>query len=328
MTIKDVAAAAGVSVATVSRALNAPHTIAPMTLARVTAVIEDMGYTPNKIARSLKVQTSKSVAIVIPDISNPFQVKIIKGAESVLSEAGYTLFIMDTEENPVKEERFLRDLLDRQIDGLLYIPVLTDTKMPAVIGNRDLPVVLIDRFLGNRHDCVRGNNFAGISLLFNYLLSREKKRIAFIGGPEDSLVGHERNEAFRSLVRKYGLSLSPETFLVGDFTAASGYKLAQTLASAIEGIDSVIIANNLMGIGALKSFRDLGIQVPREVELAIFDEIGDLIDPPVTHVRQQSFEMGAQAARFLMERMNGRGESPRNVFFEPLLFVAPDRAGR
>ncbi len=325
MTIKDVAAAAGVSVATVSRALNAPHTIAPATLERVSAVISETGYTPNKIARSLKVQTSKSVAIVVPDISNPFQVKIIKGAESVLSEAGYTLFIMDTEENPAKEERFLRDLLDRQIDGLLYVPVLTDKKLPSVIANRDLPVVMVDRYLGNRHDCVRGNNFAGVSLLFNYLLSREKSRIAFIGGPEDSLVGHERNEAFRSLCRTYNLSPSADSFLLGDFTAASGYRLAQTLAEGLDRIDSVIIANNLMGIGALKSFRDRGVQVPQDLEIAIFDEIGDLIDPPVTHVRQQSFEMGAQAARFLMDRMGGRGESPRNVLFEPVLFVAPRR---
>ena len=82
---------------------------------------------------------------------------------------------------------------------------------------------MVDRYLGNRHDCVRGNNFAGVSLLFNYLLSREKSRIAFIGGPEDSLVGHERNEAFRSLCRTYNLSPSADSFLLGDFTAASSY---------------------------------------------------------------------------------------------------------
>lgn len=321
-TIKDVAVMAGVSVASVSRAVNAPETVAPETLRRINAAIKKLGYAPNKIARSLKVQTSKSVAVMVPDLSNPFQVKIIKGAESVLAAAGYTLFIMDTEESAEKESRSLRDLLDRQIDGLVYLPVLTNSRLPPLLENGRLPLVFVDRNLGSEHDCVRGNNFSGISLLMSHLMSSGRRRVALIGGPEMSLVGHERNEAYRTLVRQYRLDDDPGLVRYGDFTIDSGYRLARELVEAGVSMDGLVATNNLMGMGALKAFRDLGIKVPRDLTLAIFDEVGDLVDPPVVHVRQQAHEMGAQATRFLLERMQGLGGSPRTVLFEPVLFLS------
>jgi LacI family transcriptional regulator len=321
-TIKDVAAEAGVSVASVSRAINAPSTVSPEALERITAAIRKLGYAPNKIARSLKVQTSKSVAVMVPDISNPFQVKIIKGAESVLAAAGYTLFIMDSEENPEKEARSLRDLLDRQIDGLVYIPVLSNRKIPAILADHPLPLVFVDRHLGTGHDCVRGNGFSGISLLISHLVAEGRRRIAWIGGPPDSSVGLERNDAYHQLVGRYRLDSDPALVRTGDFTIDSGYRLARDLVEAGAGMDGVVVANNLMGMGALKAFRDLGISMPRDLGVAIFDEVGDLVDPPVTHVRQQAFEMGAQATRFLLERIQGKEGAGRMVLFEPSLFVS------
>lgn len=321
-TIKDVAAAAGVSVASVSRAMNAPDTVSPETLERINAAIKKLGYAPNKIARSLKVQTSKSVAVLVPDLTNPFQVKIIKGAESVLAAAGYTLFIMDTEENAEKEARSLRDLLDRQIDGLVYLPVLTNRKLPPILDNHRLPVVFVDRSLGSSHDCVRGNNFSGISMLFSHLMATGRRRIALVGGPEESLVGRERNEAYRSLIRQYRLDEDPALIRTGDFTVDSGYRLARELIRSGTSLDGLLVTNNLMGVGALKALRELGVRMPGDLELVIFDEVGELVDPPVVHVRQQAHEMGAQATRFLLERMQGKGGSPRTVLFEPQLFLA------
>jgi len=325
-TIKDVAAAAGVSVASVSRAMNAPETVSPETLERIRVVIRELGYAPNKIARSLKVQTSKSVAVIVPDISNPFHLKVIKGAESVLAAAGYTLFIMDTEESPEKETRSLRDLLDRQIDGLVYIPVLTNRKVPRILTEHRIPLVFVDRFLGTDHDCVRGNNFSGISLLISHLMSQGRRRVAMIGGPDESQIGRERNQAFRTLVQQFHLDADPALVKVGPFTVDGGYRMARELLESQLGIDGVVVASNLLGIGALKAFRDLRIQVPGDLDLAVFDEVGDLVDPPVTHVRQQAHEMGAQATRFLLERIQGAGGPPRMVVFEPHLLVFPSLA--
>lgn len=322
-TIKDVAAAAGVSVASVSRAMNAPDTVSPETLERIRTVIRELGYAPNKIARSLKVQTSKSVAVIVPDISNPFHLKVIKGAESVLAAAGYTLFIMDTEESAEKESRSLRDLLDRQIDGLVYIPVLTNRRLPRILTDHRIPLVFVDRYLGTDHDCVRGNNFSGISLLISHLLAQGRRRIAMIGGPDESQIGHERNQAFRTLVRQFRLDDDPALVRIGPFTVDAGYRMARELVEAGLDIDGVVVASNLLGIGVLKAFRDLKIHIPGHLDLAIFDEVGELVDPPVTHVRQQAHEIGAQATRFLLERIQGAGGPPRMVVFEPHLMSFP-----
>jgi LacI family transcriptional regulator len=321
-TIKDVAAAAGVSVASVSRAMNAPETVSPETLERIRTVIRDLGYAPNKIARSLKAQTSKSVAVIVPDISNPFHLKVIKGAESVLAAAGYTLFIMDTEESAEKESRSLRDLLDRQIDGLVYIPVLTNRRLPRILIDHRIPLVFVDRFLGTDHDCVRGDNVSGISLLISHLMAQGRRRIALIGGPDEAQIGRERNQAFRTLVRQFHLDDDPALVKTGSFTVDGGYRLTRELIEANLGIDGLVVASNLLGIGALKALRDLKIQVPGDLDLAVFDEVGDLVDPPVTHVRQQAHEMGAQATRFLLERIQGLGGLPRLVKFEPQLMVS------
>ena len=324
-TIKDVAAAAGVSVASVSRALNAPSTVSPDTLARINSVIRQLGYAPNKIARSLKSQASKSVAVIVPDISNPFHLKVIKGAESVLAAAGYTLFIMDTEESAEKESRSLRDLLDRQIDGLVYVPVLTNRKLPRILAEHPIPLVFVDRFVGREHDCVRGNNFSGISLLMSHLISKGRRRIALIGGPDESQIGNERNEAFRMLVQQFRLDSDPRLVRIGPFTVEGGYQMARDLVESDLAPEGVVVASNLLGIGALRAFRDLGIQVPGDLDLAVFDEINELVEPPIVQVRQQAHEMGAQATRFLLERMQGTGGPPRMVLFEPHLFLEPER---
>ncbi len=326
-TIKDVAAAAGVSVASVSRAMNAPDTVSPDTLERIRGVIRELGYAPNKIARSLKVQTSKSVAVIVPDISNPFHLKVIKGAESVLAAAGYTLFIMDTEESPEKEARSLRDLLDRQIDGLVYVPVLSNRRLPRILADHRIPLVFVDRPLGVDHDCVRGNNVSGISLLMMHLIAQGRQRIALIGGPEESEIGRERNQAFRTLVRQLHRDDDPALVRTGAFTVEAGYRMAHELVAAQLGVDGVVVASNLLGIGVLKAFRDLRVSTPERVELAVFDEVGDLVDPPITHVRQQAHEMGALATRFLLERMGGAGGAPRMVVFEPHLLAFPSLVG-
>lgn len=319
-TMKDVAAAVGVSVASVSRALNDPSTVAPDTLKRINDAVRSLEYTPNKLARSLKVQTSKSVAVMVPDISNPFHLKVIKGAESVLEAAGYTLFIMDSEERSDKESRYLRDLLDRRVDGLVFVPAMDTYRLPRILMDHRVPLVYVDRYLGTPHDCIRGNSYVGISLLVRHLISKGCRRIGLIGGEESFPIGRERNEAFRQLVQQHGLDSDPHLIRLGDFTVSSGYAMAQSFASDQRSVDGLVITSNLLGLGALKAFRDLGIHVPQELELAIFDEVDDLVDPPVAHVRQQAFEMGALATRFLLERIQGQCGPARSVLFDPLLF--------
>lgn len=222
ITINEIAKEANVSIATVSRAINAPETVSALTLNRIQNAIEKMGYAPNKIARSLKSQASKTVGLITSDIINPFLVKIIKGAEKKLFDAGYTPIICDSEENIKKENRYLRDLIERRIDGLILIPVLERLTAPPIIKN--IPTVFVDRSLSSACDCVKGNNYSGISLLVNHLYGKGHRNIAFIGGPETSLVGKERNDAFTKITGELGLAIPKDFVINSDFTVSGGYE--------------------------------------------------------------------------------------------------------
>ncbi len=318
ITIKEIAIAADVSIATVSRVINFPDLVSSDTLKRVQKTIEKMGYAPNKIARSLKSQASMTVGLITSDITNPFLVKVIKGAEKTLFSAGYTPIICDSEENIKKEDRYLRDLTERRIDGLIIIPVLERLEAPSLIKN--VPTVFVDRSLSSECDCVKSNNFTGISLLIHDLYRKGHRNIAFIGGPEHSLVGNERYDAFRKISRELGLAVNPDFMIKSDFTVSGGYSAARGLLGQKARPDSIIAANNLMGIGILKSLRDMKNADTEKIEIATFDELGELVGARYTYIRQPALEMGAQAGKMLLDRMQGGNDlPPRLLQFEPVL---------
>lgn len=317
-TIKDIAKEADVSVATVSRALNSPETLSPETLKRVRKAIDDFGYAPNKIARSLKSQASKTVGLITSDITNPFLIKVIKGAEKTLFNAGYTPIICDSEENIKKEDRYLRDLIERRIDGLILIPVLERLKLPPILQN--IPTVFVDRSLSATADCVKSNNYTGISLLVRHLADGGRREIAFVGGPEESMVGHERNDAFKKVCAELGIETREDFAINGDFTVAGGYEAACALLGKTPRPDSIVSANNLMGIGILKALRDRNLDRTGDIEIATFDELGELVGARYCYIQQPAFEMGMEAGKMLLDRMDGKQDlSPRLLQFEPEL---------
>jgi LacI family transcriptional regulator len=323
VTVYDVARMAEVSSATVSRAVNNPDAVSPETLARITKVIAKLGYAPNKLARSLKAKASDTVGVIIPDITNPFLVKVVKGLEKTLSAAGYTPILCDTEESPDKEERYLTDLMERRIDGVVLVPAMDSRAAVLLLKKRGLPAVFVDRSISPDFDCVKSNNVSGLSLLVGHLIQLGRKSIRMIGGPQATVVGRERNDAFRMLLERYQLPQSEVSLVHGDFTIEGGYRLAVEMLRSRPLPQAIISANNLMGIGALKAIREAGLKLPTDLDLVVFDELGELgelLDPPLTFVRQPALEMGAQAATLLLERMRGNpAQAPRSVVFEPVL---------
>lgn len=323
ITIKDVAREAGVSIATVSRALNLPDTVSPDALVRVNRAIKVLGYAPNMIARSLKVQASRTVGIIVPDLGNPFQVRIIKGATRLLYAEGYTPLICDTEEDPDKETMYLKNLVERRIDGLIFVPVYQHRQPDRQIRQMRFPLVFVDRHISEEHDCVQSNNQAGISLLVGYLFGLGHRSIALIGGPRLSVNGREREEAFLAMLDQYGLDRQRNPVAESDFTVDGGYLAARNLLRADPRPRAIITANNLMGMGALKAIKEAGLSIPGDVVLVTYDGVGELVDPPLTYVRQPAEEMGTEAARLLVERLKGEGgQPPRLVRFEPTLQVS------
>jgi DNA-binding LacI/PurR family transcriptional regulator len=323
VTVHDVAKLAGVSSATVSRAVNTPAVVSPETLDRITRAIAKLGYAPNRIARSLKARASDTVGVIIPDITNPFLVKIVKGVEKTLSAAGYTPILCDTEESSDKEERYLTDLMERRIDGVVLVPAMDSRAAVRILKKRGLPAVFVDRSISPDFDCVKSNNISGLSLLVSHLIQLGRTSIRMIGGPQATVVGRERNDAFRMLMDRYQLARDETSLVPGDFTIEGGYRLAVEMLKERPLPQAIISANNLMGIGALKAIREAGLKLPSDLDLVVFDELGDmgeLLDPPLTFVRQPALEMGAQAATLLLERMRGNAtRAPRSVIFEPVL---------
>jgi LacI family transcriptional regulator len=321
-TVYDVARMAAVSSSTVSRAINTPDAVSPATLARINEAIAKLGYTPNKIARSLQSQTSETIGVLISDLTNPALVKIVKGVEKVLGAAGYTPILCDTEDSPDKEQRYLTDLIDRRIDGVVMVPVM-DSHAAALLQQRGLPAVFVDRSISPDFDCVKINNVSGLSLLVGYLLQLGRQAIRMIGGPQRTDVGQERNDAFLLFLERYGLARDPDSIICGDFTIEDGYRITHEMLRQGRRPDAIVSANNLMGIGALKAIREAGLKLRTDLDLVVFDELGELgelLDPPVAYVSQPSMEMGVQAANLLLERMRGHvTRAPRCVVFEPVL---------
>ena len=322
ITIHDVAREAAVSIATVSRVINQPETVSPDTLKRVSAAIKHLGYAPNMIARSLKVKASQTVGIMVSDLTNPFLLRIIKGASRELYAAGFTPVICDTEEDPDKEITYLRNLVERRIDGLIFIPVFQHKHIDRQLTKLNFPLVFVDRHITDDYDCVQSNNQAGISLLFNHLFSLGHRDLALVGGPRQSINGQEREDAYRAMLKHYGMDVQHNPVVVGDFTIEGGYRAARELLAQKVRPRAIVAANNLMGMGVLKAIKDGGLRIPDDIVLVIFDEISELVDPPLTFVRQPAQEMGAEAARLLMGRIRGDSlTAPRLVRFDPVLQV-------
>jgi DNA-binding LacI/PurR family transcriptional regulator len=323
-TIRDVAIKANVSVATVSRALNKPNSLKPSTLEKVQKAMKVLEYTPNIIARSLKTKRSSMVGIIIPNILNLFFAQIVRGAERVLSEYGYFSVIFDSEEDSLKENRYLHEILERRFDGLIIVPSKENTEIPVIIKEKPFPVVFADRYFSKEYDSIKGNNYSGIYSLVSHLISRGYKKIGTITGPPETLPGRERHCAFIQSMSNHGLEVKEEYIKIGDFSIEDGYRKMKEIMNLEDLPEAVVMANNFLGVGALRAIKERGLKVPQDIAMVVFDEVylADLADPPLTVVVQPAEEIGKIAANILIERINGDVSTPpREVILEPVLIV-------
>ncbi len=323
-TIKDVAREAGVSIATVSRALNSPDLLTPSTRKKVELAVKRLGYERNLIASSLKSRKSTLIGFIVADIQNPFFVRIIKSAERLLAGEGYTTIICDSEEDPEKEIAYIKDLFSRRIDGLIVIPSIEHNPIIQALKRRDVATVFVDRYLSDDFDCIKSNNYAGMSLLISHLVERGYTDIALIAGPLGTLSGRERYEAYLNIMRRYHLPVRESWVQISDFSLEGGYEAAQDLLADARRPETIIASNNLTGIGALRAIHYAGLSVPDDIGLVIFDEVmlGDVTRPPLTVVVQPAEEMGMEAAKLLIGRMKGTMKTPPQlIVHEPKLVV-------
>lgn len=304
-TILDVAKQAGVSAMTVSRYFNQPEMLSPATTKRVQAAIEQLQYVPNAAARSLISGRTKTVALILTDISNPFYTTIVRGVEDIAQEHDYTLILGNTDESLEKERRYIDIMISRCVDGVIISSSPGNDHHLELLFQRNIPVVLIDRTVKDFDaDAVTGDTFSGGQQLTNHLIDQGFRDIALIGGWTGVSSLEERQAGYRLAMETVGLEPNVHP---GRTDRQSGEEITERLFMEDRLPEAIIAANNYVAVGALVALRRLGLRVPEDVALATFDDIESaaLIYPFLTVVAQPAYEMGAQAMELLLERMQG-----------------------
>ncbi|MEV0616324.1 LacI family DNA-binding transcriptional regulator [Nonomuraea sp. NPDC050404] len=308
-TIYDVAREAGVSAATVSRVLNGRRTVDPEMVARVLTAVRELGYRPNAVARNLRRSRTTLWAVIISDIGNPFFTATVRGIEDVARQAGYSVVLCNSDEDPVKEETYVTAALSEQMAGVI-ISSSGSVKAARNLLDSPVPVVAIDRQLPRGAvDTVVVDNEAGARAATRHLQEAGYTKIACITGPEGVSTADLR-------LRGYTEALSAEPVVVrADFREKGGYDAMASLLSSGSRPDAVFVANNLMTVGALRCLTDRGVEVPAEMGLVGFDEIpwADLVRPSLTTVAQPTYELGRMAARLLVDRIATPSAQPATV---------------
>ncbi|QCX74777.1 HTH-type transcriptional regulator DegA [Streptomyces sp. YIM 121038] len=334
--LRDVADTAGVHPATASRALN-PATrarVSAATARRVLRAAEDLGYRPNPIARSLKTARSHTVGLVVPDLTNPCFPPLVRGIESVLEPAGHHAWIVDTHHDPRREHAQVDSLRSRQVDGLIVATALRDHPQLRALHADGVPLVLVNRRVdGLDVPCVTPDDASGITQAVAHLAALGHTRVAFVGGPATTSTGAARARAFLHAVRDLGLAEGPALLTeAARWSEAAGARALRALLDAGADCSAVVAANDLLALGCYDAIAERGLRCPADVSVVGFNDMPFLgrLRPALTTVRVPHHEVGAEAARMLLDCVAGPARPARSLLLPVSLVVrastAPPRA--
>lgn len=316
VTIKDVARRAGVSTATVSRVLNEHPSIAQDARQKVHDAIEELGYRPNAIARSLRITTTSTLGLVLGSISNPFFAELARAVEDEARANGYAVIIGNADERPDQQDHYVGTLLERRVDGLLIVPTADGSQLVRDAVARGDHVVLVDREVPNVDaPFVRVDGRRAIYELVDHLVALGHHRIGLIAGPQTTSTSRERLRTFVAALSRHGLPYLSELVQVKDFHRDGGAEAARNLLELPEPPSVVFAAGNPLGDGALWEFRTQGLDVPGDIGLAVFDDLPwfSLLDPPITAIDQPTRLLGRAAVNVLLARMRGESLEPPSL---------------
>jgi len=322
-TIYDVARLAGVSTATVSRALNGTGQIAPATRVAIDAAVAQLGYHPNTAARSLVTKSTQTIALLLPDITNPFYAALVSGIQRRALETGHTMLLCTTESDPEREEQYLNLLRAKQVDGVLVDGLVLPPDRIARFVRNGLPIVCLDRDVDSTSvPLVQVDNRLGAKLATEHLISLGHRRIAHIAGAPELRISEERIGGYRDAFAAAGLEPDPGLLAVGSFTEEGGYEAMRALLDAAE-LTAVFAANDLSAIGAVNAIVESGRRVPEDVSVVGFDDLrlSRFTTPPLTTIHQPALEIAERATQLLLDLAAGRGVPQLLHLLEPELVV-------
>lgn len=323
VTIRDVAKKANVSLMTVSRVFNKKGNISRATEAKVLKAIKELDYRPSITARSLAGKKSDFIAIIVPDISNPFFSEMVKGAEDFARESGYNIFLGDTEGEVKLEKEYIDAAINRMADGIILVaPRLEDSLICKI--NDSTPLVLVDRSI-NKNDVLQVyiDNLKGAMSAVEYLISLNHKHIAFLSGPRDVLDSLRREKGYIMALKKHNIPINPKLMLTGDFKFECGRYAFEKFYSNYPKPTAIFASNDIMAFGLIRRAREMNLKVPKDVSIVGFDDISlsSLVNPPLTTVRHPILKMGIKAVELLINKLGNQLDNKTNFNLENTLII-------
>jgi LacI family transcriptional regulator len=331
VTIKDVARLSGVSSMTVSRVINGSERVSPETRQRVERAIADLGYVPSRLARGLIRQKTGTLALIVPDVANPFFTLIVRGAEDVARRAGYRMILADTRADLTIERDVIEEMLAHRVDGIMIAPVSDRSKGHLQrLARFGVQFVLIDRTVhGIDSDVVVGDSAGGARRLVEHLISLGHRRIGFITESDEVSTARDRREGYEAALTAAGFPLDPGLIVRSTVDPPGGFEGMRRLLELKEPPTAVFTVNNLVALGAIEAVRAHGLEVPDDVALVCFDDIeyASRLYPFLTVMAQPAETLGTLGTQLLLERIEGRAPEQPRIVVLPVQFVVRQSSG-
>lgn len=309
-TIKDIARETGLSLATISKYINGGN-LREKNRVAIERAIKKLDYHVNEYARGLKSKKSRTVGMVLPELSNLFNMKIVSVIERILQEQGYSVIICDSQNNLEQEARSVEFLLSKQVDGIINIPMGNSSSHLAPAVERQIPILLLDRPLDKLNDvvsCVLIDNQRAARMAVRRLLDAGHRSIGVVVGPAGVYTAEMRLKGYREALEEYGIPFEERLAARASLTVEGGYRQMRRLLKESKDMTAVFVTNYEMTLGALIALNKEGVQIPQELSIVGFDNIMDLsrvFRPSLTIVSQPMEQIGIQAARLMLERLSG-----------------------
>ena len=312
-TIEDVAALAGVSRQTVSRAINDKGEISPATKDKVMAAVQQLGYQPNRQAQSMVTQRTQTVGLVIPDISNLFFPEVARGVQDTAQQHGYNVLLCNTDDDPEEEVRVLHSFQAQGVDGIIIMGNVADQTAMQAFADSYAPIVMVNRFFDHPNvNLIIVDNEHGAFLAVKHLIQKGHCKIGMLANSNFSRSQVRRVRGYEKALTESGIPYDESLIVGASPTLEGGYNTLQQLLGEHPEITAVFTYNDLMGIGAIRAAHDLGKQVPKDLAVVGFDNIGlsSIFIPSLSSVHVDKYEIGQRA----MNRILNMLRSPDKTF--------------
>jgi LacI family transcriptional regulator len=334
LTIAEIAKMANVSKATISRVINNKQEgMSKETKAKILKIIDDVGYRPSLLARSMVTSETKSIGLIIPDITNPFYPKLVRGVEDYANSKGYTVYLCNADKSVEKEKDYISAFIERRVDGVILASSSAEKdKTHEGFVNHNIPFVLIDDRSVEGLQATPGVFFdykEGAYMATKHLISNGNRKIVFISGPNLITNSLNRFKGYKKALKEAGIPFDDKLVKYGDYSLKSGYELVEELLNEKINFTAIFAANDLMAIGAMKALKKKSIKIPDDVEVIGFDntEFSEIIEPALTTIEQPIYEMTLTASKLLIDLITGKKPKKKNFIIPPKLILRETTKG-